>query len=199
MTTVAWDGRYLAGDGMSVTDCGTVRTLRAVKIGLWTPSKPPYRKMKHGEVLGEAVIAGTAGVRDEGDEYLDWLAKVGGKTDAAWPFPIGKDEWGTDVLEIRCEVKGLGDGRTYSKPKSIVGRTPRGRITQVGDPDDVSQPVAIGCGHQVAEGAMAYGASAMKAVEIASKLDSHTGGQITYIDTYDLDQGVRIHRRVESE
>jgi hypothetical protein len=191
VTTIAWDGRVLAADGKSVSESGCIRTLRARKLRLIMPERPGLRPFRRSNlVTAEATVVASTGVREEADAYMDWLERVDGDPDAKWLFPTGKGEWETDGVEIRCAVEFDGEIMT-SRPVTLKGRSPTGRLVEIGDPGDHVRPWSMGSGSTFAEGAMAAGAGAVKAVMIASRLDCNTGGVILYVDTYRLDLGVQ--------
>ena len=94
-----------------------------------------------------------------------------------------------------CDIAALADwyfGDRKELPKYITGKNDDpdaqllimhddGRMFWTGwgcNPQEVSGNVAIGSGSQYAVGAMAAGASAVEAVEIAAKFDPGTGGGV---------------------
>lgn len=72
------------------------------------------------------------------------------------------------------EVEGSVDGLLVTPSGVIWNWCGKGRLFRLNAPF-----TAVGSGAQIAMGAMAMGASAEKAVEIASRFDVYTGGRIT--------------------
>lgn len=176
MTTVAWDGRYLAADGRACDENGVMHSQVVDKM----------RLMQHGD--GGWVVACAAGVRQEADEYFDWLEDGEGDQKREWPFPTAKGEWETEALEMRIILE-----REGPRVSDLRGRSTRGKLGNVGDSGDVRQHRALGSGAHFALGAMAAGADARRAVLIASQFDTGTGGRIQFVDTTKPQDGVMTY------
>ena len=133
MTTIATDGKSMAGDGQACVE-SMVTTFDRVKV---------HR-------LPDGALLGCAGDSGEIIAFRKWLVE-GGK------HPRLKELSAlllrTDgVLLYYCEFE---------------------------EPSVMSIPAAIGSGRAIAIGAMEAGASPERAVEIAAKRDTGTGGMIT--------------------
>jgi ATP-dependent HslUV protease subunit HslV len=107
-------------------------------------------KRKKLSRLSDGSIIGTSGGHVDREAFREWLEN-GGKAPKVVDF-------------------------------SALRLMPDGRILYYGDTlegCEVDTPAAVGSGSQFAIGAMEAGLSAKRAVEIASKRDPWTGGQIT--------------------
>jgi ATP-dependent protease HslVU (ClpYQ) peptidase subunit len=100
---------------------------------------------------GNAFVA-CAGACDQGELFKAWY-QSGADPDK---YPKKLDDF------VGIVVTQLGAFIYWDKPVAVP----------------ISAPYAIGSGAKAAEGAMRAGASAHKAVEIASLIDLYTGGQI---------------------
>ncbi|MBL8644021.1 MAG: hypothetical protein JNK21_08800 [Rhodospirillaceae bacterium] len=94
-------------------------------------------------------IVGTCGTASEGLAYIQWL----------------QDSKAAPKLSDKFEALHLTRGGIFSVDRNLV----RIRVAKV-------SAIGSGCGY--AMGAMLAGASPGKAVQIAAKLDPHTGGKI---------------------
>jgi hypothetical protein len=132
MTVIAWDGKTLAADKMSL--CGdTVSTVKK----LW-----PLR-----ETGLEGAIAVT-GSLDKSLVMKRWYEE--GKDRAKWPDFQNKDDWALIIVALP------------GFPVVYFEKHP--------EPIEVIDPfMAWGSGREAALGAMAMGADAIRAVEIASQ------------------------------
>lgn len=128
MTVIAWDGKTLAADKMSVEE-GTIRSTTKIM------------RLKNGQV---AAIAGTFGCFGP---LIEWLES--GRDPATWPTCQRTEDFGVIVV---ASTDGL----------EMFEREPW--------PIRFDEPfAAFGNGREAAMGAMAMGADAVKAVEIASR------------------------------
>jgi ATP-dependent protease HslVU (ClpYQ) peptidase subunit len=138
VTTIACDGKSMAGDGQR-DHCGTIIATDAAKV----------RKLSDGRILG------TSGDVSFGIEFEEWLLTGGEK-----PKLQGDSAFSAIILHP--------DGTAeFSGHECVL--------------IPLSLPFAIGSGMDFAIGAMECGRTALEAVQIASKRDAHTGGQITVL------------------
>lgn len=154
MTTIAFDGNTLAADSQTTQD-GLRLSMQAKKIHL-CPSGQTWR------VNGIPV----------------WAFGVAGKLSSAHLVE-------TALLEFD---DGITVATSFPKGSSLTYLliTQSGEVFVGGQNDDddqawlsqVSTPIAIGSGSELAIGAMAAGGDAAMAIEIASRYDTNTGGEI---------------------
>lgn len=102
--------------------------------------------------VGDSLV-GCAGAYEECLEFVAWFA-AGEDHNSR---PSNMDNFDAIVIDA--------DGNCYNYGSRLL-------------PMPVGKPNAIGSGAQFAMGAMLAGASADKAVKIAIKLDSYTGGRV---------------------
>lgn len=133
MTTIAWDGKTLAGDRKTVDICVYGGT-KVFKVG----------KGKGKETY----LVAASGNSSDCDAFIEF-AKKGFKNRPKF----------TDFTGIRIAKDGTIT-RYDEMPNESVFR---------------SETYAIGSGGRYAMGAMAFGATALEAVKIASDLDVYTG------------------------
>lgn len=152
MTTIAFDGTTLAADSQTTQE-GVRLSMQAEKIHV----RPEGSTWK---VNGEMVAAfGVAGKLNSA--YLVQYAMALDGFDASHSFPKG-----TSLTFLAVTV----DGNVY-----VGGQN---------EDDDwawlskVSAPMAVGSGAEFAIGAMAAGTTAAKAVIIAARFDTATGGGV---------------------
>lgn len=135
MTTIAWDGKTLAGD-------------RQTNMG-----KTPIARTKvyaHTECKGQIdYLIGCSGITADCQAFILWY------------------------------INGQGKRPAFDDLSAIVIR-PGGSIAHYAESENVHDmgvlPYwAIGSGADFALGALAYGATAEEAIEIATKLDIYTG------------------------
>lgn len=161
MTTIAWDGRFLAADGFTMRN-GTLIKDQSVKLYL----------------RGDLCFA-FCGQSHWAEQWADWGAEMDGRSwvrDSSLDGPVtalGGDEMKSEGLVM---VKA-------GKASLIAIVTPY--------PVDVPPNTAWGSGTDVAIGALDAGANAMRAIEIASYRDSNTGGLISFFDSQHPERGVR--------
>lgn len=149
MTTIAWDGRLLAADGLRCAGHEPVE---------WSAKKI--------RVVGSMVYAIT-GAWAMFDAVIDWY--VAGADPANAPKVSDDDTW-TLVVLTPAGITTFCSKRPY--------------------PEMWPAPQAWGSGSEYALGAMHAGRNAYQAVEIASRLNLHTGGTITCVDTQEVFQKV---------
>lgn len=135
MTTIACDGKSMAGDGRACRNDLIVNEA-AVKV---------HR-------LADGSLFGGAGDKHELQELRAWL-----DAGAQGSPPKAKD-FAAFVLKRNGEL-------WYHTDRSVPVLT--------------EAPNAVGCGEELAIGAMEAGASAQQAIEIASRRNTSTGGKIT--------------------
>lgn len=139
MTTIAWDGKTLAGDSR-VSQSGTILPERFCKVVLGS----------NGHIGG---VAGNVDMQCE--IFLDWVKKG-------------------------CE----GDPVYPKSDSTFILITPAGTVQELIKGESVTKIkhwgyYAWGSGRDFALGALASGATAIRAVEAAMKFDPITGGKIT--------------------
>lgn len=139
MTTIAWDGTYLAADKQAGNH---------------------YVVGKIFPIPGGRYLAG-AGYYDQIVEVAAWL-QAGGEADKKPNFPAEGDS--SSLLLV--EPSGTAYWLTW----------PFLRLVEINEPF-----AAMGSGEDLAVGAMAMGASAKKAVSIATRFDPYTGKGITCV------------------
>lgn len=165
MTTVAWDGRYLASDGRVCGADGRVLGDRVPKVKI-SPT-------------GRGRWTATAGAGSEGDLgwHHDWLIKGGREP---WPDDMREknEKGGFEGLEL--EMWGGGKHK-------CSWRDDNGRLCTT------EAPTTLGSGGAIALGALACGRTAMEAVAVAARWDSGTGGVITYVDALHPELGAQIY------
>ena len=158
MTTIAFDGNMLAAD--SQTTQGDYRlSLHAQKI--FQPAVG-----ENWRVMGQRVVAyGVAGTL-QGWHYLrEALAGFNGLS-VNTTFPKGV------VVSYLVVTE---DGEVYAG-----GQYENDNVAWL---TKVSAPIAVGSGAEFAMGAMAQGATAAQAVEIAARFDVNTGGGVQVLHT----------------
>jgi len=149
MTVVAWDGVTLAADKMSTAGYAKRRVRKLFK-GRWLDGR-------------EMLFAG-CGDQAFAVRVMSWLADVtAGKTDS--PRPDYKD---FDVAKDACI--GLVILRSAEGFSYVHTMTPLLDLTPFEE-----NIFAQGCGHEAAWGALEAGATAVQAVEIASRRIAHCG------------------------
>ena len=130
MTTIAWDGKRIAADGLSTCD------------GFVVATDDPKLFRRKGVVIG---VAG------------DWASAV-----PMVEFIAGQRDFDSECKDITALAIRNGKGVVYE-----------GRKT----PYPVKPPYAIGSGACFALAAMEAGTDALKAVKVACKLDTASGGK----------------------
>lgn len=81
---------------------------------------------------------------------------------------------------------GIGEEKQQPNDFQLLLLTPAGEVYVARDNAELSGPIAsdyfaIGSGEDYAMGAMAMGATATRAVDVAAMFDAHTGGEILAI------------------
>lgn len=137
MTTLAWDGRYLAGDRQATYGTTPVPVTKVFRVG--------------------DIVVGYAGTASSIICHLEWM-----QAGCPNPPPDFADDFGCLLVE-------------------------RGKLYRVGHTlarERIDMPHwAIGSGADYALGAMAMGADARTAVEVASRYDIGTGLGVDVLDT----------------
>lgn len=165
MTTIAFDGRYLAADGRS-TQCGMITGSHVVKIF-------PFEMTLAGEVV-QVVLAG-AGTFSEINQVVGYF-KTGadplnfveaGPDDPVFRKPF-IEPGGTDMILI---VK-RGDGVDVMNVEADLS------------PFTMHAPLTTGSGSPFALTALqSFGQNAVEAVYTAMDMDAGTGGHVLCFDT----------------
>lgn len=109
-------------------------------------------------VARENWAVGVAGHFHLGGLIADWIL-AGAPVDAKPPFDPKDDRW--EALKIAGPYLWHLDGKGIQRPLAAPF-------------------LAIGCGRQLALGAMWHGATAVEAVKIAIQTDAYTDGDIVY-------------------
>lgn len=111
--------------------------------------------------LIDGYAVGVAGKAGAIQEFMQWFEQ----NKAQWPLRLpdtlkqDSDDYPITVLVVKGKKMWMADG--------------------VGFPYEVTAPyTAIGSGRQFALGAMAMGADAQKAIQVAAKHDIYTGGRV---------------------
>ncbi|AFQ96730.1 peptidase HslV family [Erwinia phage phiEaH2] len=160
MTTIAYDGKTLAGD--SQTTQGDIRlSMHAVKI--FTP-QPGESWAVNGEKAVSFGVAGCLQGNNALREALNSCMKGYQGLTGSTRFPKGI------VISYLVVTE---HGNVYAGGQYENDEMPW--LTKV------AAPIAVGSGAEFAIGAMAAGASAGDAVSIAARFDVNTGGEIREI------------------
>lgn len=139
MTTIAWDGTYLAADKQMG--------------GRYTAGKIFH--------LGGGCYLAGAGIYDQIIEVVTWIVQ-GADEDKKPKLDTAEDA--SDILIVE------ESGKAYWLTWPFLRRV------------ELNEPfVAVGSGAEYAVGAMAMGASAKRAVSIATRFDPYTGKGITCV------------------
>lgn len=182
MTTIVFDGRYLAGDGLAVYESGKVASTTTKKI-----FTPPNAKTKW-RCLGKNVVAfGVAGVSGDWYEIIDALESNEGLTNRS-TLSTSSDFTALVICEeggklvIAYVAKSRGEDRAWIDIHH-------------------DQYVAVGSGRDIALAFMdvtefyadslcfhesAFKPVAQNAVEFTAIRDTSTGGNIMVIDCLEL-------------
>lgn len=153
MTTVVWDGRYLAADGQT-TNGDMISSLETRKI------------LELRKDNGEDIICAFSGLDVDVDLLIDRV--VSGK--------VHKGELDANLITIE-------NGEAF-----LHGQCEKGYWKTKCTSDD-----HIGSGRRYAAAAINCGKNAIESVEIAIKRDIYSSGQITYYDTDNPKEGIKIH------
>lgn len=137
MTTIAWDGEYLAADTLTTSN------------GLFDSRRIKILK------INKCLIGGT-GIQAMCKEFLDW-------------FRDGADYENLPTLTD-------SNGIIIHPDKTITMFSESGHWRIEGE-----KIYSLGSGYMLALGAMAAGASAKRAVQVAMKYDLSTGGNVTVL------------------
>ncbi len=162
MTTIAWDGRYLAADRLLVFNDNDKCPLLVRKLDV---------AYQHGNALPGGAVASTGLITERWRAALTewWLS--GHPVHHMPPAGCQSDAGTFIAISPGC----LAEVFTYVNPYG----------TPVGAPD------AWGSGCDFAIGAMLMGASAMQAVDAACQRCPRSGGGVDFIDLQDLTAGVQ--------
>lgn len=161
MTTIAFDGKVLAADGQ-LTRGSNICNLNTQKLFI-CPSDEEWW------ITGERIVA--FGVSGDITGQLALLETVRLR-------PGYKGLTQSSQLPAKMDFTFL---RLLASGKAIVGGKREDDVTLWWS--EATPPLATGSGYEYALGAMKMGASAVRAIEIASECDIYTGGEIS---TYEL-------------
>jgi hypothetical protein len=153
MTTIAWDGKLLAADRMSITGY----------------LKHQLNKLHYLARPGQQLLFGSSGDYDAGLAVLNWL-KEGGD------YTTGKD---SPSLEREGAFSGL---LVVLSAASLSPRVYHLHERCIGVPIASLPFYAIGSGREFAIAAMRLGLNALQAVQVASELDHATGSGLSWRD-----------------
>ncbi len=163
MTTIAWDGKFLAADK-----------------GAWVVGHiNRVRKVFHYTVDGEPVLYATCGEYSLAMAIRNWLA------DRRQPKPEWRD-WGIDGVHGGSVV-----GLAVYKLGQVFEVTAMGLLMPV-EGHGPSQVFSAGAGREMALGALLAGATAQRAVEISienSDYGGHGVDVVSFDDHGGLDHG----------
>lgn len=155
MTTIAWDGTYLAADTQVGNDdhIDNLTTSKVLDI-------PGYCMAYAGDV----------------NTGVELIAKVTEYYKAGIPKP---EAW------VGLSLPTTTNPDLYTEFLLIPIGSPCGYVyrNNTGAWSPVQPPYAIGSGYKYAEGAMYAGANAMRAVEAGIRFDTQSGGSVDYIPT----------------
>ena len=155
MSVVAWDGKIIAADKLCVSADMRSTTTKIVRL-----PRESQKQLAGGPDLKEVVLA-WVGEQGGGLALLDWYKS--GCNPADWPAAQRTADWTRLLVADK-------DGVVFYE------REPRAQ--------KVEEPfMAWGSGRDFAMGAMAMGADARQAVEVASRFSTNCGGGV---DWYDL-------------
>lgn len=183
MTTIAWDGRHLAGDGVVMTG-----------------SEDPVILQDDFRKIGLGTCLVRTGFRREKREVRAW----GGAGHLGWVVKFGK-HWlsgGEGRPEMKFEEGDTDQFHMISvrgEISSVTGNLIGDLLVQEWDQSEhvytLDRPFAIGVGRKYCLAAMRHGATAMEALVTAKSLDPWTGGVLTYADLHDWRAGVRVYEK----
>lgn len=154
MTTIAFDGRYLAADGRS-TFGNMINGKRAQKI--FGPFPVHYCGESH-----QAALA-IAGSYESGHRLRDYLVNACEISEEQADRPQFDDDAGFEAV---LYVQNVG---TFTIERNLV-------------PLPAEVPITLGSGSQFALGALAAGKTPLEAVKVAAELDCFTGGEFRVFD-----------------
>ncbi len=157
MTTIAWDGKTLAGDGLSTNNYVIVER-NAVKV---------HKMIGHNFMA----LFGIAGSAEKSAAFKKSISKImkADSIDNAIDF-LDIDAKCDDLGVILVFKAGTEKPRLFKVEKAIIP-IESFEITK-----------AIGCGIEFALAAMDHGKTAREAVEYAATRNVYTGGLITVVD-----------------
>jgi hypothetical protein len=191
VTTVAWDGRYLACDGLMTSANDRVLSRRAEKMVMVQTEGAGTGAAELTWSKGVKVLVVTgAGNYDDWEEYVRMLRET---RSWKWP-PEGREKTDCEIVEVEVTVRDhVGpldarrvDGHEWDTEVVFRVREERGR------PDEGCEvPYALGSGGSYAMGAMDAGADAREAVAAACRYDVFSGGRILFFDTARPELGVQ--------
>lgn len=160
MTTIVWDGRYLAADRQVTAGGENARYKRTPETKLYLVHDHRFLGIGPGSTNGVSVVAG-AGNQYDVVCFRHWLENGG-------DYPI----LGEDTVILVLDPTGKME-RFYDTTKKVAMTT--------------TAPHTLGAeGAAFAFGALDMGANAMKAVEIASKRCLFTGDGIDFVDVQEF-------------
>lgn len=158
MTTLAWDGKTLAGDGLTTSDQLIIRT-NAEKV--FKLSGPDL-----------TILSGCTGAVQQIEKFKDLLQGVlreSSTESAVKSLKVGNIQFDDGFQAIIIFRSGV-DLRLFRVE------------TMVYPVEYKTDKMAIGCGQEFALAAMDHGKTAPEAVEYAATRNVYTGGLITVVD-----------------
>lgn len=161
MTTIAYDGRYLAADRMITRD-SDFPTIAGYESKFEIIRRPcmPDRIMR-------TYVAVASGWMTDCNKFFYWIK--------AWAMAFDQ------YPQFSDHFTGIALIETEGKPVLYKFTKESGGLPQVLDP---SVKFALGAGgREYAEGCMSMGACAPYAVELASKICPFTGGGVQFVDS----------------
>lgn len=180
MTTIAWDGRVLAADGMVMTGGDEPMILQRdyLKIrsqiteadrtlGFRSFAKPTHR-------MRAVAVAGSEAAGRQFEEW--WFSGAEGE----FPLDLDRIKDQFHAITLRAEL-------TAGVTQELVAE----EWDDCGYSYALPGKFALGCGLRYATAAMCAGADALRAIGVAVELDPGTDGQICYLDTDNWDKGVQ--------
>lgn len=158
MTTLAWDGKTLAGDGLTTIDTTVIRS--------------DVKKVHKIDGRDVSALVGWCGENQEAEKLLD-IMRISIKGDSIDSVMEQFDKnavlWNdlSALIIWSCKnVQRLFKIDSKCKPFEYP----------------IDKPTAIGCGFQFALAAMDHGKTAPEAVAYAATRNVYTGGLITVVD-----------------
>lgn len=158
MTTIAFDGRYLAVDRL-ITDANEI-----------SGNRSKFKVLRNTPV-GDLVIAFTGPIAGIDDMFYNFA-----NTAPTLEYHSKDAEYAALAITTSGIIYEYSNSSIYPEIYAAISTGAR----------------ALGSGRRYALGAMAYGASASKAVGIASIYNPQTGGCIDVIDTKTLEASVYV-------
>lgn len=161
MTTIAFDGRYMAADGRCTTGEGMIVGTHERKIEAFT--------MVYGGREYEVVMGGS-GSAISLKALVNWLKSGGDLMDPESEFSLFGLHPDSSTINVGLILRFKDNPQTYLLTEELVLF-------------ETEHPVAAGSGAPFARAAMACDLNAVEAVRKAIEFDCHSGGTMTCFDT----------------